>query len=81
MNLIQNSALSLSLCMDATRYLGEVIDRLREYGFHARYNDGMELLTIRGFTPASLAQYAEGEDVYLSQRTRRNIRIVRRAVG
>ena len=80
-NLIQNSALSLSLCMDATRYLSEIIDELKGYGFHSVYNTDMELLTIRGYTPVEIAKYAEGEDVYLSQRTRRNIRIVRRAAN
>lgn len=80
-NLIQNSALSLSLCMDASRYLSEIIDELKGYGFHSVYNTDMELLTIRGYTPVEISKYAEGENVYLSQRTRRNIRIVRRAAN
>lgn len=77
-NLIQNSAVSLTLCMDSTRYLDTVAAELERNGFWVKYNTGMELLTIRGYTPHELEMYAEGSDVYLSQRTRKNIRIVRR---
>lgn len=77
-NLVQNSAVSLSLCMDASRYLDDVAAKLKSEGFNVLYNTGMELLTIRGYTPRELELYAEDDSVYLSQRTRRNIRIVRR---
>ncbi len=77
LNLIQTSAVNLSLCVDNHRRLEEVIEGLKN-DFEVRYNDGMELLTIRGYTPELLEKYAEAEGVFLTQRTRRIVRIVRK---
>lgn len=78
-NLIQNSAVDLSICIDSTRYLDDIVAALNEQEFRASYNTGMELLTVRGYTPEQVAAFSEGPDVYLMQRTRRTLRIVRRA--
>lgn len=77
-NLIQSSAVNLSICMDATRHLDEMIEALHGEGFRASYNTGMELLTVRQYTPSQLQQFGEGEEVYLTQRTRRTLRVVRK---
>ena len=47
-NLIQSSAVNLSLCVDDSRYLERVVDTLQT-GFRVVYNKGMELLTVRGY--------------------------------
>lgn len=77
-NLIQSSAVNLSLSVDASRHLSEVVDELREQQFRVLYNDDMQLLTIRGYTPFLLEKYGSGSDIYLTQKTRRTLRIVRR---
>ncbi len=77
-NLIQSSAVNLSLCVDDSRYLERVVDTLQP-DFRVVYNRGMELLTVRGYDPASYHRFAEGEGVYLVQKTRRIVRIVRMA--
>ncbi len=76
-NLIQTSAVNLSLCVDSSRGLGEVVRQLQR-DFRVVYNEGMELLTIRGYTPELYASYTGADGVYLSQRTRRIVRIVRK---
>ena len=51
---------------------------LHEAGFTVKYNTDMELLTIRGYTHAQLQQYVEAEGVYMTQRSRKVLRILRR---
>ncbi len=78
LNLIQTSAVNLSLCVDAGRDLPGVIAEL-SHDYRVVYNDGLELLTVRGYTPELYARHAEADGVLLSQRTRRIVRIVRPA--
>lgn len=77
-NLVQTSAVNMSLSLDRTRRLEELIDALQENGFYVSYNDGMELLTIRGYTTPYLEKYSRTPDVYLAQRTRKIVRVVRK---
>lgn len=77
-NLIQSSAVNLSLCVDSSLNLERVVDRL-QVDFRVVYNQGMELLTIRGYDEPTYTQYAEAERVFLVQKTRRTARIVRSA--
>ncbi|MDL2320213.1 aspartate kinase [Alistipes sp. OttesenSCG-928-B03] len=77
-NLIQSSAVSLTVCVDASRYLDDALDGLREKGFRVVHNADMQLLTIRGYTPELAEKYASGGNVYLTQKTRRTLRVVRR---
>ncbi len=77
-NLIQTSAVNLSLCVDECRTLQKALDMLAR-DFRTVYNDGMELLTIRGYTPELYSQHTGGGEVYLTQSTRRIVRIVRKA--
>ncbi len=78
-NLVQTSAVNMSLSIDKTRRLSEVIEALEAKEFFVKYNDGMELLTIRGYTVPYLEKYSRNDDsIYLAQRTRKIVRIVRR---
>lgn len=78
-NLIQSSAVNLDLCIDRTRHLDELTARLKEEGYHTVYNSDMELLTIRNYTAEQLKAYESMPEVYLTQRTRRTLQIVRRS--
>jgi aspartate kinase len=81
-NLVQTSAVNMSISIDRTRHMEELMDELRAGGFYVKYNEGMELLTIRGFTEEELDRYDRtSDDIYLSQRTRRVLRLVRPATG
>ena len=77
-HLVQNSAISMALCIDSSRYLTEIVDDLHERGFEVKYNTDMELLTIRGYEEAMLARFVEQPNVYISQRTQTTLRIVRK---
>lgn len=78
-NLIQSSAVNLSLCIDRARRLAELEQALAQDGYRVVYNERMELLTIRGYTPELYDRYAAAPDVYLVQKTRRTLRVVRKA--
>jgi aspartate kinase len=81
-NLVQTSAVDMSLVIDTPRRVDELITTLQDSGFKVLHNKGMELLTIRGYTAPLLEKYAsrEDENVYVVQRTRRIVRIVRKGI-
>ncbi len=77
-NLIHNSAVNLSLCVDNSWHIDEAINALREEGFDVRKLGDMELLTVRGYTPELLQKYAFAEGVFVRQATQSTVRIVRK---
>ena len=78
-SLIQSSAVSISVCVDNTRYLPEALDELSNE-FKVNYNEKLELLTIRGKNEKVIEQTTSGRQVLLSQHTRRIARYLMREV-
>ena len=74
-SLIQSSAVTISVCVDDTRFVPEAIEELKHH-FNVTYNDHLSLLTIRGTTPEILERAKAGRTVMLSQTTRRTARLV-----
>ncbi len=74
-SLIQSSAVTISVCVDNTRYVPMAIEELRNH-FNVSYNDHLSLLTIRGTTPEIIARAKDGRTIMLSQTTRRTARLV-----
>lgn len=74
-SLIQSSAISISVCVDNTRYLSGAIDELGNE-FKVSYNEGLELLTIRGITDDMVEKTTAGRTILLTQRTRRSGRFL-----
>ena len=77
-NLIHNSAVNLSLCVDNTWHIDEAVEALRAAGFDVMKAEQMELLTIRGYTPTLWEKYARGPQVFIRQSTQTTVRIVRK---
>ncbi len=77
-NLIHNSAVNLSLCVDETWHIDEAVEALRTAGFDVMKTDRMELLTIRGYTTELWERYARGPQVFIRQSTQSTVRIVRK---
>ena len=73
--MIQSSAISISVCVDNSRYLSGALDELRN-DFKVTYNDGLELLTIRGITDEIVQRTTFGRSILLTQRTRRSGRFL-----
>ena len=74
-SLIQSSAVTISVCVDNTRFVPAAIEELQTH-FNVSYNDGLSLLTIRGTTPDVLERAKAGRTIMLSQTTRRTARLV-----
>ncbi|MCM1150844.1 MAG: aspartate kinase [Alistipes sp.] len=78
-NLIHNSAVNLSLCVDGSWHLEQAVAALREEGFDVLKIDRMELLTVRGYTDELWRRYACGPQVFIRQATQSTVRVVRKS--
>jgi aspartate kinase len=74
-SLIQSSAVTISVCVDNTRFVADAMTELQGH-FNVTYNDRLSLLTIRGTTPEILEKAKDGKTIMLSQTTRRTARLV-----
>jgi aspartate kinase len=75
MNIIQNSALTLSFCIDEHRHTRDLIARLQE-NYIARYNQGLELITIRHFNEKAAELVLQGKQILLEQHNRTVVQYV-----
>lgn len=75
-NLMQNTALSFSLCIDDNPVL---LDQLRDHlqgQFHLRYNQGLQLITIRYYTQDIIDRIVGTRTILLQQRTRTTTQLI-----
>ena len=75
-NVMQNSAISFSVCIDySERRVHQLLDLLREQ-FTLHYNTGLMLFTIKNYDAASIARLTAGKRLLLEQRTRHTFQFV-----
>ena len=73
---MQNSALSFSILLDRHKInLKEILSAFRE-DYIIRYNEGLELVTIRNHDQKTIDFVTKGKRNILEQKTRNTIRIV-----
>lgn len=78
-NLMQNSAISFSICTDYfEERLQRLIDTLHDQ-FTIHYNTGLQLFTIKNYDNASIQEITKDKEVLLEQRTRTTFQVVCRA--
>lgn len=77
-NLIHNTAIELSLCVEESWHLDEVAKALHDEGFDTDINRDVELLTIRHCDKTLYEKYADCESNLIGQTTSETVRIVRR---
>lgn len=78
-SLIQSSAISISVCVDNSRYLTGALDELGN-DFKVTYNERLELLTIRGVTEEIVDETTKGRTVLLTQQTRKSGRYLMKEI-
>jgi len=70
-NLMQNSAISFTVCVNHPQQkLAHLIESLND-NFEIKYNEGLELLTIRHFDEETIERYLSGKKILFEQRSRR----------
>ena len=77
-NLIQNSALSFSVCFENTKEKVEKLFSLLKGTFDVRYNDEVTLLTIRHYNEEILKAMTANKTLFLEQKSRNSARFVLR---
>lgn len=75
-NLMQNSALSFSILMDAEKVNTETILKTFQSDYEVRYNEGLELVTIRHYDQATIDRVTINKEILLEQYARQTTRIV-----
>lgn len=75
-NMIQTSALNLSICIDENlAKLNQLIDSL-EQSFLIKYNIGLQLFTIRHYTEGIERQFIQVRKIFIEQRSRSTLQLV-----
>lgn len=69
-NLMQNSALSFSLCIDYNEILLQQLRKALESDFRLVYNSGLQLITIRYYNQDIIDRIVAGRTILLQQRAR-----------
>jgi aspartate kinase len=75
-NLLQTSAISVSIVMDKHLYkLESLIEKLSRE-FEIRYNDSLQLITVKNHNPALMEELMKGREILMEQVTRMTFQIV-----
>lgn len=75
-NMMQNSAVSFSLCIDYDKYtIPELISDL-QLDFKVYYNKNLSLYTIRNYTKITANKFMKEKNILLEQRSRHTLQLV-----
>jgi aspartate kinase len=75
-NVMQNSAISFTICVDAEHVSGKsVLDELQK-NYALRYNENVDLLTVRHYNPAAISRITKGRKILMEQKTRNTVHLV-----
>ena len=72
---MENSALSFTVCVDESELLISLIASLKKR-FLVRYNENLELVTIRHYTQMIIDKVLNNKQVLLEQKSRETARFV-----
>ena len=75
-NVMQSTALSFSVCVDNVEgHVQPVIDSLMK-NYKVKYNNEIELITIRHYSPEVIDKVVQGRKIYLEQKSRTTLQLV-----
>ena len=80
-NLMQNSALSFSIVFDRSKMDPMQLVEAFKGQYEVRYNEGLELVTIRHYDQATIDRVNVNKEILVEQRTRQTIRMVMKDLG
>jgi aspartate kinase len=73
---MQNSALSFSFCMDNKSHQVEHIMEQLSKNYKVKYNDAVELITIRHYSAESLDKVLKDREILVEQKNRTTIQLI-----
>jgi len=76
MNLMQNSAISFSVCIDDDVFKTPKLIEMLKKDYWIRYNSGLQLYTIRYYYPSTIETLSQGREILLEQRSRTTAQLV-----
>jgi aspartate kinase len=75
-NLMQNSALKFSILLDEEKVnISEILELFQD-SYDVKFNEGLELVTIRHYDQATIERVTQEKDVILQQKTRETARLI-----
>ncbi|MCY7410882.1 MAG: aspartate kinase [Chitinophagales bacterium] len=74
-SLMQNSAVSFSVCADLNEKIAPLIIALKN-SYTTLVNENLDLLTIRHYTQDVIDKYAAGKNIFLEQKSRHTVQLV-----
>ena len=80
-NLMQNSALSFSICTDNKIHRIDNVIKMLNNNYLVKYNEAMELVTIRHYTEDIVKKMKAGRKVYAEQHSRTTVQFVVKMSG
>lgn len=78
-NMMQNSALSFTFCVDFEAAKFDALLQKLKNNFNYRYNSNTDLITVRHYQPALLQQLSAGKTILLEQLSRNTAQILVKA--
>lgn len=75
-NLFQTSAISISLVVDRQEFKLEKLIATLQDNYQIRYNEGLQLITIKNHQPEVIENIIQGKDILLEQITRTTFQIL-----
>jgi aspartate kinase len=75
-NLMQNSALSFSVCFDHDKIKTPALLKDLEKIYNLKYNDNLDLVTIRHYEKANLEEILQNKEILLEQKSRTTLQWV-----
>ena len=75
-NLVEASAVSIDVCVDDERGKVDALLETLKVEYSAVYNDYVEMLSVRHYTPEAVERITSGREILLEQRTRSTVRFV-----
>ena len=75
-NVMQNSAISFSICIDSDPHKIAPLITFLQKDYETRYNQGLELYTIRHYTEEAVQRISNGRQILMELRSRNTIQVV-----
>ena len=75
-SLMENSAISFSICIDKDEYKMEQLFATLRENYEIRYNENLTLITIRHWDEKTLQMLTAGKEILLEHKSRQTMRLV-----